>query len=254
MKRLLSLIAVLLLGGALSACGNNSNQSKENSSLKAENSSLRAKNSSKTDENVNKYKDDEYALAAYLKLQNQTASDLEQDATNMNWQANGNSYTIGFGGHTTTMNVNKDSVDVTYDEVEGNHMGSGNGHKTYSKVALAKLIKAQKSDIDSLLSGKSDSENATSSESKGSESNTSNSNQNQQGNSNSKNVNSAQDAEALVEHGMHTEPGTFHATPAGDGYLVQGSGGSAYVHGDGSVTWSDGGTQSYGNASAPTSN
>ncbi|QZN93368.1 hypothetical protein KZE55_02025 [Limosilactobacillus panis] len=151
MKRLLSLIAVLLLGGALSACGNNSNQSKENSSLRAENSSLRAKNSSKTDENVNKYKDDEYALAAYLKLQNQTASDLEQDTANMNWQANGNSYTIGFGGHTTTMTVNKDSVDVTYDEVEGDHMGSGNGHKTYSKKQLNNSIKQQKSTIDQLL-------------------------------------------------------------------------------------------------------
>ena len=254
MKRLFGLTTILLLGCTLSACGNNNNQSKENSSLRAENSSLRAKSSSKANENVNKYKDDEYALAAYLKLQNQTASDLAQDAANMNWRANGNSYSIDFGGHTTTMNVNKDSVDVTYDEVEGDHMGSGNGHKTYSKAVLAKLIKEQKSDIDSLLSGKSDNENASSSESKGSDSNTSTSNQNQQGNSNGKNVNSAQDAEALVEHGMHTEPGTFHATPAGDGYLVQGSGGSAYVHGDGSVTWSDGATQSYGNTSAPTSN
>lgn len=53
---------------------------------------------------------------------------------------------------------------------------------------------------------------------------------------------------------MHTEPGTFHAVPTGDGYLVNGSGGSAYVHNDGSVTWQNVDTQSYGNVAAPTSN
>ena len=43
MKKLLSLIVIFLLGGGLSACGNNSSQSKENSSLRAENSSLKVK-------------------------------------------------------------------------------------------------------------------------------------------------------------------------------------------------------------------
>lgn len=157
MKRLFGLTTILLLGCTLSACGNNNNQSKENSSLRAENSSLLAKSSSKANENVNKYKDDEYALAAYLKLQNQTASDLAQDAANMNWQVNNNSYSIDFGAHTTTMTVNKDSVDVTYDEVEGDHMGSGNGHKTYSKKQLNDNIKQQKSTIDQLLNNDSSS-------------------------------------------------------------------------------------------------
>ena len=251
MKKIATLVALMLAGFSLTACGKNSasnQQVKTNSSLRAENSSLKAK------QDLTKYNDAEYALAAYLKLQNQNASDIQDDRDNMTWQQQGNRYTIGFGVHTTSMIVNKNNVEVTYDDTEGDHMGSGNGHKTYSRAVLAKTIKGQKSDIDDLLSDKSNDDSAASGESKGSNEGSSNASQNQTGTSNGKNVNSAQDAEALVEHGMHTEPGTFHATPAGDGYLVQGSGGSAYVHGDGSVTWSDGGTQSYGGASAPTSN
>lgn len=43
MKKLLSLISIVLLGGSLAACGNNDKQAKDNSSLRTENSSLKAK-------------------------------------------------------------------------------------------------------------------------------------------------------------------------------------------------------------------
>lgn len=155
LKKAILLSTLLLASLSLTACGrtsNNSQQAKTNSSLKAENSSLKAESSNQASQKQTKYNDSEYAFAAYLKLQNQSASDIQENDSNMTWQQQGNRYTIGFGGHTTSMTVNKDDVTVTYDDVEGDHMGNGNGHRTYSKSELAKLIKEQKQTIDDILS------------------------------------------------------------------------------------------------------
>lgn len=85
-----------------------------------------------------------------MKFQKTDASSLS-NTENMTWQQQGNRYIIGFGGHTTSMTVNKNDVLVTFDDVEGDHMGSGNGHRTYTKAELAQFIKGQKDDIDNLL-------------------------------------------------------------------------------------------------------
>lgn len=106
----------------------------------------------KSEQHQAKISDDEYALAAFLKLQGQSAAELKSDTANMHWNQNGNKFTVNFGAHSTLMAVNSDDVAVTYDEVEGDHMGSGNGHKIYSKQELIKIIHDQKSDIDSILS------------------------------------------------------------------------------------------------------
>lgn len=155
LKKTILLSALLLASLSLAACGrtsNNSQQAKINSSLRAENSSLKAESNNRASQKQTKYNDSEYAFAAYLKLQNQSASDIQENDSNMTWQQQRNRYTIGFGGHTTSMTVNKDDVTVTYDDVEGDHMGNGNGHRTYSKSELAKLIKEQKQTIDDILS------------------------------------------------------------------------------------------------------
>ncbi|MBM6941190.1 hypothetical protein [Limosilactobacillus coleohominis] len=147
MKKILTMSFILLAGLSLTACGSNSSQDKENSSLKAENASLKA--GSRPD--INKFNDQEYALAAYLKLQGQNAKDLRDNINNMHWSRKDNTYSIDFGAHSTTMTVNKDNVEVTYDDVEGDHMGSGNGHKTYSKAKLFKIIEEQRNGIDDIL-------------------------------------------------------------------------------------------------------
>ena len=148
-------IATLCLGLCLTACGNNS-QSKEHASLEAENSSLKA-NSRKANSNrqQTKISNDEYALMAYLKLQGQSVQELKDNMDNMNWNQDGNTYRIDFGAHTTSMTVTEDNVEVTYDDVQGDHMGQGNGHKTYSKQQLAKEFGNQKSVIEEILSSAS---------------------------------------------------------------------------------------------------
>lgn len=166
MKKAITLMSICLAGLTLAACGNNnSDQAKTNSSLKAENSSLKAanarSNSSQTNPTVDKYDNAEYALAAYLKFQKTDASSLS-NTENMTWQQQGNRYIIGFGGHTTSMTVNKNDVLVTFDDVEGDHMGSGNGHRTYTKAELAQFIKGQKDDIDNLLRNHGSSEDSNS--------------------------------------------------------------------------------------------
>ena len=248
--------AILLAGLALAGCGNsrsNDTTTKaENSSLKAENSSLKAKKSS---EKQAKYSEQDYALMAYLKLQGQTANELNRNKNNMNWNQDGNTYRIDFGAHTTSMTVTEDNVEVTYDDVQGDHMGQGNGHKTYSKQQLAKEFGNQKSVIEEILSSASQGQSGdsqTNSDNNGPSSN----GQQTKANSSSSPIKSSQDAANLVEHSMHSEPGTYQATPTGDGgYAIHGGGQDGqvgYVHSDGSVTWSNGETQSYGELSAPT--
>lgn len=176
-------MSICIAGLSLATCGNNDDQSKANSSLKAENSSLKAANTSNSKQaepTVDKYDNAEYALAAYLKFQKTDASSLT-NTENMTWQQQGNRYIIGFGGHTTTMTVNKNDVLVTYDDVEGDHMGSGNGHKAYSKAELAQFIKEQKDDIDNLLRNHNSSagtKNVNNSTAKESESNSSTTSEN----------------------------------------------------------------------------
>ena len=248
-------IATLCLGLCLTACGNNS-QSKEHASLEAENSSLKA-NSRKANSNrqQTKISNDEYALMAYLKLQGQSVQELKDNMDNMNWNQDGNTYRIDFGAHTTSMTVTEDNVEVTYDDVQGDHMGQGNGHKTYSKQQLAKEFGNQKSVIEEILSSASQGQSGdsqTNSDNNGPSSN----GQQTKANSSSSPIKSSQDAANLVEHSMHSEPGTYQATPTGDGgYAIHGGGQDGqvgYVHSDGSVTWSNGETQSYGELSAPT--
>lgn len=234
---------------ALAGCGNNqstSNSTKaENSSLRAEDSSSKAKKSS---ERQAKYSEQDYALMAYLKLQGQTANELNRNKDNMNWNQDGNTYHINFGAHTTSMTVTEDNVEVTYDELQGDSMGHDNGHKTYSKQRLAKEFGNQKSVIEEILGSNSKEQSSN---------NQTNSNNNGSANDDQP-IKSAQDAAALVEHAMHTEPGTYQAIPTGDGgYAFYGPaqiGQEGCVHSDGSITWSDGSTQSYGELSAPTTN
>lgn len=147
MKKYLITIATICLGLCLTACGNNTNQNKEHASLEAENSSLKA--SSKRQQI--RMSNDEYALAAYLKLQGQTANELKNNEDNMHWDQYGNTYCINFGAHTTSMDVIGSSVGVTYDKPQGDSMGQGNGHKNYSKHQLAREFGNQKGTIDEIL-------------------------------------------------------------------------------------------------------
>lgn len=260
-KRIILTSTILLASLALAGCGNNqstSNSTKaENSSLKAENSSLKAKKSS---ERQAKYSEQDYALMAYLKLQGQTANELNRNKDNMNWDQDGNTYHIDFGAHTTSMTVTEDNVEVTYDKPQEDSMGHDNGHKIYSKQQLAKEFGNQKSVIEEILGsvgqGQS-SNNQTNSNNNGSANDGQQTKSSSSSNSSSP-IKSAQDAANLVEHSMHSEPGTFQATPTGDGgYAIYGYGQDGqvgYVHSDGSMTWSSGDTQSYGDLSAPTTN
>nr|ABG79936.1 hypothetical protein [Limosilactobacillus reuteri] len=55
---------------------------------------------------------------------------------------------------------------------------------------------------------------------------------------------------------MHVNPGIYHAVPTTGGFIVSRDDipGSAFVQNNGNVTWDDGSTTSYGEASAPTNN
>ena len=65
-------------------------------------------------------------------------------------------------------------------------------------------------------------------------------------------INSPQEAINLVAHSFHTAPDTLSATETSDGYIVSRSDiQPEVVHYDGSVTYSDGTSQSYSSLSAP---
>lgn len=150
MEKWLSLGAVMVLGLGLTACGNSSQPSKTSLS-KVASSKVVQHHQQSQDQELTKYNNAEYAMAAYLKLAKQSAQDVAQNSDGMNWQAQGQRYEIDFGAHPTHMTVGKDSVSVTYDTVDGDHMGSQNGHKVYTKRQLSKIIKGQKATIDNLL-------------------------------------------------------------------------------------------------------
>lgn len=70
-------------------------------------------------------------------------------------------------------------------------------------------------------------------------------------------IKTPQDAAALVTHAMSVNPGIYHATPTNGGFIVSRDDmpdQSAFVHYDGSITWSNNETQSYDSASATTYN
>lgn len=102
------------------------------------------------------YTDSQYALMAYLKLQGQSVQDLNNNKENMHWRKAGNTYHIDFGAHGTAMEVTQNNVQVTYDDVQGDSMGQGNGHKIYSKRQLANEYGGQKKAIQSILNYGSD--------------------------------------------------------------------------------------------------
>lgn len=96
---------------------------------------------------------------AFLKLEtsdetpDEAVNNLRTSKANMHWYPHGNRYTINFGAHSTMMTVNDQTVDVTYDDVEGDHMGQGNGHKTFSKQELSQKFGKYKDIIDQVLHG-----------------------------------------------------------------------------------------------------
>lgn len=161
MKKSILVVGILLAGISLSGCGSSQKQNSDNSSLKAENSSLKAKvNSSKkkkaTQQNVS---NEDYAMMAYLKLQSEDSSpaeavqNLQSSHANMHWRQIGAKYVIDFGAHSTAMKVNSNDVAVTYDDVEGDHMGSGNGHRTFTKAELLREFGKYKATIEGILRG-----------------------------------------------------------------------------------------------------
>lgn len=154
MKKKITLSLLLLATLSLAGCGLNNNQARENSSLKADNSSLRAKNEHKQQENkvISRFSTEEYALAAYLKFQHQSAANLANNSENMHWRQDGNKFSIDFGAHSTEMLVESKNVQITFDDIDGDHMGQGNGHKEYTKEELYQEIKSQKHTIDEVLS------------------------------------------------------------------------------------------------------
>lgn len=91
-------------------------------------------------------------------------------------------------------------------------------------------------------------------------SSSSNSNQNQAAKASSSSeavIKTPQDAAALVTHAMSVDPDIYHARPINGGFLVSRDDmpdQDAVVHYDGSITWSNGDTQSYDSAAATTYN
>lgn len=70
-------------------------------------------------------------------------------------------------------------------------------------------------------------------------------------------IKTPEDAAALVTHAMSVSPDIYHAKPTTGGFLVNRDDmpdQSAVVHYDGSITWSNGDTQSYDSAAATTYN
>lgn len=127
----------------LTACGSQSSSSSKQSNSHSSNKAV-AKTSTSKKQSVasssssasqtQKYTDEEYAMMGFLKLDGQGVDSLLNNTDNMHWTNSGNKYAIDFGAHTTTMTVEKNSVEVTYDDIdESTHaMGMQNAHKTYT--------------------------------------------------------------------------------------------------------------------------
>lgn len=232
MKKILASFLIVLVGLSLTACGNNNKQAKENSSLKAQNSRLKSHSESKRQV---KMSDEEYALAAYLKMDKQSIKDLSSHSENMHWVVNNNKYSIDFGAHTTVMTVNNDNVEVTYDDIEGDHMGHANGHKTYSKKELSKEYGKDKKAITDLLNSKKSTNNASAA-------NTNNTNNNNSGNGQANNnqnghtVTNSDGTKSIVENGQTFTP-KYNENGQIDYWQVKDADGHVHMFGDTSPYW-----------------
>ncbi|MBB1123203.1 hypothetical protein [Limosilactobacillus albertensis] len=252
MKKIILTSTILLATLALAGCGssqsNNNSTKAENSSLKAENSSLKSK---KVNEKQTKYSDQIYALMAYLKLQNQTADDLNRNKDNMNWKQDKNKFTIDFGAHTTVMTVTDKHVQITYDKVAKDSMGQKNGYKVYSKQELAKEFGKQKNTLDEILSNIKDDDNESSNNNSiGSNQNSQPSTQDSQqienkanntatsqSNSTTNSTNSNQE-KPLMKDGNTYRP-KYNANGQVDSWQVTGSDGITRTMGDPSPNWQE---------------
>lgn len=156
----------------LTACGSQSSSSSKQSNSHSSNKAV-AKTSTSKKQSVasssssasqtQKYTDEEYAMMGFLNLDGQGVDSLLNNTDNMHWTNSGNKYAIDFGAHTTTMTVEKNSVEVTYDDIdESTHaMGMQNAHKTYTKEELANQFGTDKAKIDQVLGHNSSSSSST---------------------------------------------------------------------------------------------
>lgn len=173
MKKPVVIASALMSAFLLTACGSQSSSSSEHSSSHHSSSKSVAKSSSSKKQSAasssnsasqtQKYTDEEYAMMGFLKLDGQGVDSLLNNTDNMHWTNSGNKYAIDFGAHTTTMTVEKNSVEVTYDDIdESTHaMGTQNAHKTYTKEELANQFGTNKSKIDQVLGHNSSSSSST---------------------------------------------------------------------------------------------
>ncbi len=172
MKKSIVITSALMSCFLLTACGSQSSssskQSSSHSSSKAVAKTSTSKkqsvaSSSSSASQTQKYTDEEYAMMGFLKLDGQGVDSLLNNTDNMHWTNSGNKYAIDFGAHTTTMTVEKNSVEVTYDDIdESTHaMGMQNAHKTYTKEELANQFGTDKAKIDQVLGHNSSSSSST---------------------------------------------------------------------------------------------
>ncbi len=139
MKKATALIATAALVLPLAACGSNS--AKETATKPV------AVKVQKT--NQAKVSNEDAALMAYMALNHKTIDDLSANIDLMNWEnPSKNTYKIDFGGQPTTMTVSQNDVKVTYTDAT---TGATNETKTFTKSALIKQYKADKSAINDLL-------------------------------------------------------------------------------------------------------
>lgn len=173
MKKSVVIASALMSAFLLTACGSQSSSTSEHSSSHHTSSKSVTKSSSSKKQSVasssssasqtQKYTDEEYAMMGFLKLDGQGIDSLLNNTDNMHWTNSGNKYAIDFGAHTTTMTVEKNSVEVTYDDIdESTHaMGMQNAHKTYTKEELANQFGTDKAKIDQVLGHNSSSSSST---------------------------------------------------------------------------------------------
>lgn len=235
-KKIILTSTVLLVSLSLAGCGSKQTDANstnaENSSLKAENSSLKAKKNSVKQA---KYSDRDYALMAYLKLQGQTANELNRNKDNMNWKQDDNKFTIDFGAHATVMTVTDKQVQLTYDKATEEGMGQGNGHKVYTKQELAEEFGNQKSTLDEIL----DTVNENSNNSSNAQSSAQNNQvQNNTANQANNTTNNSDQEKPLVKNGYTYRP-KYNGTGQVDGWMVTGPDGRTFGGGDPSPAWQE---------------
>lgn len=101
---------------------------------------------------ASQYSDAQYAVMAYLKVDNQTPQDLANEASAITWEHHGNTYRVSLNDKTTKIRVGKTNVKVTYHKLASDGSVAKTGHKTYSKAQLAKQYKGEMSDLKNIVS------------------------------------------------------------------------------------------------------